>query len=700
MDDKQVKIMLMFGSDASKAEAGLTKLMQRFKQLEQRAEEVRQTLKVFRSTQQDTSALEKELNDVEQEMRQISDAAREAQSEIKGITKGSQDIRDNLYNLRDIGEKISQAGRYLGGIGNAILSPLTQASQLFLSTAAQSDPLVVRWKSEMGEIQDAWLRIGRVATEELLPLLENASDFIDTLADFVEAHPELVKIALGAGVGLKAAGEALQAFGSIAMLAGTLKQLGLAGVGGWLAGAGKTVGTLVTSAGGAGVGGLGLGLVGYEAIAQSEYGKERGLANLGQFASVGAYGLGKVFGGDELGQAWFRWMGELTGVLEKQTDAAQQDVQSMEGITQAQLDAFSDYENAQNQRKQYEQQSEEARNAIVAEFSARRTELEQSFESQRAQIISQYASQRANLIAQFSRNEQRTEEDYYEQRVQAAKNHSIEMRRMEEDHQHEMRKLQRDHNRRVKDLVDERDALGLVREQQSYEDQRQEAEKNYRIQVARRNEDLARQLQEMDENFALQRQRRLDDYQLQLRDMAEQHQQRLKQLDIQRAEELKRLDDAQRERLQQFDQQYRSEMQQLKNAEQNRLNTLRTLALNDQASLQKAGMELTTRYKAWLEQQIKGFTGGNLQPRAMGGAVDAMQSYLVGEQGPELFIPGVQGMIVPNSLTKAMFNNSQSEAKAIHMRVETSSLTLNQVLREVERMLSRRDRSMMRAMGG
>jgi hypothetical protein len=40
---------------------------------------------------------------------------------------------------------------------------------------------------------------------------------------------------------------------------------------------------------------------------------------------------------------------------------------------------------------------------------------------------------------------------------------------------------------------------------------------------------------------------------------------------------------------------------------------------------------------------------GGLTPRANGGPVGAGQPYLVGERGPELFIPGAQGNIVPNN---------------------------------------------------
>ena len=54
--------------------------------------------------------------------------------------------------------------------------------------------------------------------------------------------------------------------------------------------------------------------------------------------------------------------------------------------------------------------------------------------------------------------------------------------------------------------------------------------------------------------------------------------------------------------------------------------------------------------------QIQSYSGigantdvSGLIPRANGGPVGAGQSYLVGERGPELFIPGAQGNIVPNN---------------------------------------------------
>ncbi len=176
----------------------------------------------------------------------------------------------------------------------------------------------------------------------------------------------------------------------------------------------------------------------------------------------------------------------------------------------------------------------------------------------------------------------------------------------------------------------------------------------------------------------------------------------MKQLQIQHQEELRQLEEQKKKRLQQFDTQYKKELEQLIANEQNRLNVLRTLALNDQAILQQAGMELTQRYKAWLESQIGNFaksTSG--QGRASGGFVNAWQPYLVGEQGPELFVPAVSGSIVPNNLTRSIINPFSSEGqKVIQMKIETSTLSLQQVITEVEKLISKREQILIDAITG
>jgi hypothetical protein len=49
-----------------------------------------------------------------------------------------------------------------------------------------------------------------------------------------------------------------------------------------------------------------------------------------------------------------------------------------------------------------------------------------------------------------------------------------------------------------------------------------------------------------------------------------------------------------------------------------------------------------------IEQTYRSTGGGNVQRRASGGPVSSGQPYLVGEEGPELIVPGSSGTVIPN----------------------------------------------------
>ncbi len=698
MDEKQLKLLLIFGSDASKAQEDFKKLQSRAEELQKRIQNLRETMKLHQAVGKDITALEAELQNVTHELIDLDQKAQRAQVTLRGMANSSRDIRDNLFNLRDVGEKLDRIGGAFERFGRGILSPITSSMQSYLQTASPFDTVAFAWKQAQMDIQQSFMRIGAVATSELLPALRTAADLVAKIADLVERNPELIKAGLMLGGGLVAVGGLAQLAGQITMLIGVTKALNIPALLGSLGSAGGAllnpyVG--VTALVGAGA------VAGYSALSRTDFGAQRNLqAAPGQLATIAAYYSGRygLFGSEERGQQWAMTIGRLAGVVEKHAEAAQRDALA----TQQQLDAFAAYEQAQQQRTEYERKAQAERNQIIAEFAAQRVEIERNYENNRKSLIAQFAEQRARLMRDFARTERQAEQDYYQNRLKLSQNYRVDVQRAEEDHQRRLRQMRAEHDERLQELIENRDALGIVREKRAYERQRQEEEESYRIQAARRSEDFARQIQEMESQFAAQRQRRLEDYRLQLNDLVEQQRQRMAQLDIQRAEELKRLDEQQRRRLQQFDKQYQNELQQLRNAEQNRLNVLRMLALNDQALLQKTGAELTARYKAWLEQQVKGFLDTKPQRRATGGLVDAWRPYIVGEQGPELFVPGVSGTIVPNSLTKSMLaDNSYGRGdKVINMRVETSNLTLNQIIREVERLLARRDRALTRALEG
>jgi len=73
---------------------------------------------------------------------------------------------------------------------------------------------------------------------------------------------------------------------------------------------------------------------------------------------------------------------------------------------------------------------------------------------------------------------------------------------------------------------------------------------------------------------------------------------------------------------------------------------------------------VSERDKAWMRQQLK-----NVEARAMGGPVKKGSPYLVGEEGPELFVPTMAGEIVPMGGGAAMTSASAQKADQIERAV-------------------------------
>jgi hypothetical protein len=57
-----------------------------------------------------------------------------------------------------------------------------------------------------------------------------------------------------------------------------------------------------------------------------------------------------------------------------------------------------------------------------------------------------------------------------------------------------------------------------------------------------------------------------------------------------------------------------------------------------------------------------GFIGDLLSPKAKGGPVSAMSTYLVGEKGPELFTPKGNGTIIPNTALQSYTTSGSSSS--------------------------------------
>ena len=81
----------------------------------------------------------------------------------------------------------------------------------------------------------------------------------------------------------------------------------------------------------------------------------------------------------------------------------------------------------------------------------------------------------------------------------------------------------------------------------------------------------------------------------------------------------------------------------------------------------EAEVEISERDKAFLAKQKEGIS---VQPKAAGGPVSAKTPYLVGEEGPELFVPSLAGDIVPTGQLQGTTGSALKQSDAIEKIVD------------------------------
>lgn len=470
------------------------------------------------------------------EMWQAVDAAKEADSatgkmsdNIEQATFGMTEFRRELRGIT-AGFILLRAGRQLRQIGAAAFGPIGA----FTGFAGPGTQAAAQWQAAMGDLQQSAVRVGRVMTREVLPVIRAVADLSETVADLIEQHPLIARASIGLAGGTAAVGVLLQAAGQIAIGAFTIKTIlatiggatgagaaggaaggPLSGIGGAIGGAGARLAGgaagLLTSGVGAGLLGLPVGVGIYNLIAKAADLESAGTI-AGQTLTVLAFKAGELFGPDKAAE-WGRSIGVLTGAIDDLSQASEGagTVFSAEA-TQAFIDFRKEAEDAEEeyakQRAEVIDEYGKERVRLERQYEERRADLIRSFERTQSQATEDFRTSAARDAREFARNESQAEEDYYTRRRELARDFRIDVQRAEEDHQREMRRMREEHEARLEDLVDARDALGIEREQRDYERRRREAEEEYQVEAARRSEDFARRIADLERHFAEERARR------------------------------------------------------------------------------------------------------------------------------------------------------------------------------------------------
>lgn len=174
------------------------------------------------------------------------------QKGMQGVQKQAEEAKKKLREMAEAGEKLRNVGAVMAGLGASILAPLTIAATQYADRWKGLEKSANDFVAAQQRSANATATLGREAARALTPVLNQVAAFQEKIASFAQQHPELMKMAVGAGVGLAAGGGALIAAGTaistIARSAELLKGALGSGVGGGLTQAVVGIGALAAGA--------------------------------------------------------------------------------------------------------------------------------------------------------------------------------------------------------------------------------------------------------------------------------------------------------------------------------------------------------------------------------------------------------------------------------------------------------------------
>lgn len=189
------------------------------------------------------------------------------------------------------------------------------------------------------------------------------------------------------------------------------------------------------------------------------------------------------------------------------------------------------------------------RTKIIADAEKRIADASRTYASQRVTINQRADAQRADIISSYTQDLQQAEQNYARNRAEIIKSAGEEIQKIEADHQEAIRKMTLEHNQRVEELSAARDALGLVKEERRFAQDRNEAERDTNREIAARKRETAQRLADLAEQFAIERAQRQQQFQQALVENEMRRQEELKQAAAAYAEEVRQAREAKAQQL-------------------------------------------------------------------------------------------------------------------------------------------------------
>jgi len=708
-------------------------------------------------------------------------APRKYAEEIQTVEQGLQRMKSTA---RDLGE----VGSFLAVSGGLITGPALLNASNYVKTLGEITPLTAEWLSYQRSLEQSNLRIGESTTQAILPAYRATAEFMEKVAAVIQQNPWLVQAAVYAGGAMVAIGgtmrivsEITKVVAEIGLLLARLELNQAKSVANQYGGysGGEYLPGGAGSAAGSALGTLGaVTLIASSVIIGAELG-----------AALGNY-LGKTIYGDEyqqqnVGDALVTLMrifqlpwALLASLLDKMDPSmrglAQGIMEALNGVQEfvGKLTGASQYKTEEKttsplleQNEMITQQMVEAYisfqkqiNAAQENYSAQRKEIIEQYESQIADSTARYASQRADIInsyneqsrrasENFARSQAQAQEAYERQRAEiissaqeaeakAVSSYQTSSARAAQAHRLELQRMEQDHNSRLWEAAANRDALALVKENESYNTERSRKEEDFRIQEAQRREDFQRQIAEiranaqqqladLKANHERQRAEQRAEFERQQAEAQAQLQKNLARLDESHKREMEKLAQQEKEKLKKLDEGYKKQVDQIQTAFIDRLRSLDAAILGDTQAFTRYMQDQAIQFQNWLNQykaqanaQLPSTTRSNTnsvgirvnQGRQWGGYASFMGP---GETGSDEFVMSHATTKMAEDLVGARLNQANliqgimagknisggSGSRSVQIIVQSRNLTLSEIRAQVDQVFNQRLSDLLPAFG-
>jgi hypothetical protein len=678
----------------------------------------------------------------------------------------------NFRELKSISRDLGQIGTTLAIGGGLLTGGIVAEANNYVQTMGSINKYSAEWLGYQNQIKNSNLEIGQVATQALLPAMKAAAELMQKVAEIARENPWLVQGALTVGGIMTALGLATK---TIADLSKVVSEVGL------LAGKfgiGKSinkyggVGNAEYLPGGPGPGQSALGkagqavgavtLIASSVIIGAELGNMLGNAIAKLFdkdakdQSMGETLLGgaRIFetidllilkGLRDLGlisddttkkihdliRSIDNWEQEILGVKAAQDQAKAQ----QEQITQSEVQAYIGYQKQMAQaEKQYDQQrvdivkqTEKEMADATAQYQEQRRDIISNGEEQYSRIYRDYLDQQEQGERTFRDQQEKEQKSYQDQVSKSNRDFAKQQKEESQKHAQEMKQLDAEHNAKMNDLAAARDALGLVKEQESYQREKNQKNEEYTTQRRQEQQQHAQQLADQKVAFEQQRADQIAAYEKQREeqraafarsaaDQASQEQEQLTKLDASHKQQMDKLQQGEKEKLSKLQQAYNDQVNQIQSAFVDRLRSLDSAILGDTKKFNEYMQNQAAEFQKWLDNYKSthsdsttvtktGTTGGataTYAPHYETGYAPFGQ-YTLGDRpgggkGDDEFVMGgnltkfaesiVGGRITQQNLAAMMIGarngGSQGSGRNLTVNVQSRSLSMSEIRREID----------------